>query len=307
MTDGSIVHMVVMKKKAQESPKTEESTRSSTPNPANIGTSNSRPQPPSANRITPPSTSTLNPIPPPPPLERPFPSSFSSSNSLLPENMPPMDKSTGNMLKQAMKSNPDIFLMMIKADPGLKNIIEKNPHLEAMLADPAIVDEMIEIMTDPDDMKDMQRQSDHLMGQLSDHPEAAAMYDRLMNQYYESVDKINDRHGVSHQEEVTEEEAQNPTLPNLWGSSPASTSSAGRTAGNNRSNPWSMPSASSMFGRRNQGTTQTQAQTSTENSRESPYSSSSLPFGGGSLDQGRNEMMYRLMEENPELLAAVSW
>ena len=196
-----------------------------------------------------------------------------------------------------MKSNPDLFMMMVKADPGMKNILEKNPQIEAMLHDPAIVDEMIDMMTDPEAMKDMQRQADHALGEISDHPEAAIMYDRLVNQYYESVDKINDRHGASQQEEITEEEAQNPNLPNLWGSS-SSTSAGARSARSATSNPWSIPPPSA-FNRRGMGT----AQASGEGSQEpSSYLS---PSGGESFEQTQHEVLYKLMEESPELLVAV--
>ena len=312
MTDGSIVHMVVMKKKTQVASKTEEPVRTTSSEPANSSLPYPPPSKPSTERVTPtisiPTSARMsNPLPTPPgPQLRSFPRSVPPSDPLSPDGMPAIDKSTGDMLKQMMKSNPDLFMMMIKADPGMKNILEKNPQIEAMLHDPAIVDEMIEMMTDPEAMKDMQRQADHALGEISDHPEAAVMYDRLVNQYYESVDKINDRHGVSHQEEVTEEEARNPNLPNLWGSSSSSSSAAAarsaRSARSATSNPWPVPPSSGFnipesVSRHGVGATQTPG----ENTRES----SSFPLGGGSFGQGQHELMYRMMEENPELLAAV--
>ena len=308
MTDGSIVHMVVMKKKTQVASKTEEPVCTTNSKPANSSPPSPPSHKPSTEKVTPTtSTSTSarmsNPfsIPQAPQL-RSFPRSVPPVDPLSPDGMPAIDKSTGDMLKQMMKSNPDLFMMMIKADPGMKNILEKNPQIEAMLHDPAIVDEMIEMMTDPEAMKDMQRQADHALGEISDHPEAAVMYDRLVNQYYESVDKINDRHGVSQQEEVTEEEARNPNLPNLWGSSPSSSSA--RSA-----RPAASPSSGSNFLRSLTRSDIRAAQAARENARESSSSSSSssssTPFGGDSVSQGQHELMYRMMEENPELLAAV--
>jgi hypothetical protein len=61
--------------------------------------------------------------------------------------------------------------------------------MEAMLHDPAIVDQMLTMMTDPEAMKEAQRMTDNALNELSDIPGGEAMYERVMSQYYEPLEK----------------------------------------------------------------------------------------------------------------------
>lgn len=80
-----------------------------------------------------------------------------------------------------MKQNPEMFIEMLKMDPGFKNVLEKNPQMEAILHDPQTLDYLFEMMSDPESMKNAVRQADATMNEISSIPGGEQMLDRVLS------------------------------------------------------------------------------------------------------------------------------
>ena len=80
-----------------------------------------------------------------------------------------------------LKQNPDLFIEMMKMDPGFKNVLEKNPQMESILHDPATLDYLFDIMSDPEQMKDAMRKADTAMNEISGIPGGDMMLDRILS------------------------------------------------------------------------------------------------------------------------------
>ena len=84
-------------------------------------------------------------------------------------------------LLSAFKDKPDLFIKMLKSDPGFRNVLEKNPQMEEVLNDPATLEMLIDTMSDPDSMQNLMRQNDAVMNQISEIPGGEQMLERVMN------------------------------------------------------------------------------------------------------------------------------
>lgn len=187
-----------------------------------------------------------------------------------------------------MKQNPEMFIEMLKMDPGFKNVLEKNPQMEAILHDPQTLDYLFEMMSDPESMKNAVRQADATMNEISSIPGGEQMLDRVLSvfvfdlsydqQYYEPLDKAKDSKNFD--KSAGDAHVGNPqetTLPNLWGNSASSSSST----------------------------------TSTPTRRPNLFSESTSPFSGGMggmdsmMNGSTDDLMMQLLGSNPELVTSV--
>ena len=81
----------------------------------------------------------------------------------------------------SFKDHPELLIQFLKADPGFRNVLEKNPQMEAMLNDQNTIDYLIEVMSNPDSMRDALRQTDEALNQVGDVPGGEQMLERVMN------------------------------------------------------------------------------------------------------------------------------
>ena len=120
-----------------------------------------------------------------------------------------------------LTDKPELFLSMLKMDPGMKNVLEKNPQMEAMLHDPATVEQLVDMLTDPEALKAAQRQTDNVLNEIGDIPGGEALLERVMSQYYEPLEREKERRGLGNSGNVDPAAAQQATIPNLWDSRPS--------------------------------------------------------------------------------------
>ena len=81
----------------------------------------------------------------------------------------------------SFKDHPELLIQFLKNDPGFRNVLEKNPQMEAMLNDQNTIDYLIELMSNPDSMRDALRQTDEALNQVGDVPGGEQMLERVMN------------------------------------------------------------------------------------------------------------------------------
>lgn len=143
----------------------------------------------------------------------------------MPMDWPTMETGTASGASEAVKKmiteKPDLFLTLVKMDPGMKNVLEKNPHMEAMLHDPSTIEQLVDMMTDPEAMKAAQRLTDNALNEIGEIPGGEAMLERVMSQYYEPLEREKERRGLANKGNVDPALAQQATIPNLWNSQPS--------------------------------------------------------------------------------------
>lgn len=84
-------------------------------------------------------------------------------------------------LMASFKDHPELFIQFLKADPGFRNVLEKNPRMEEMLNDPTTIDYLIDMMSNPDSMRDALRQTDEALNHVGDIPGGEQMLERVMS------------------------------------------------------------------------------------------------------------------------------
>ena len=88
-----------------------------------------------------------------------------------------------NMMKNPMMSNmlndPKQLMNVVNSNPQLKKVFDDNPELGAALQNEDIMDQMNEIMSDPEKLKDLLQQNDRLMMMAENDADLAPQIDRL--------------------------------------------------------------------------------------------------------------------------------
>ena len=84
-------------------------------------------------------------------------------------------------LMAGFKDHPELFIQFLKSDPGFRNVLEKNPRMEEMLNDPTTIDYLIDMMSNPDSMRDALRQTDEALNHVGDIPGGEQMLERVMS------------------------------------------------------------------------------------------------------------------------------
>ena len=128
-----------------------------------------------------------------------------------------------NPLVSQMMSNPETFKSMILSTPEIKRLYEANPQFAAVLNDPQMLQQIAEMMRNPELMAQMQANADRTMNQLENIPEAQ----RVMQRMFRDMDDAQaqaELDSVQHRPVVVPEAptGPNPTsdpIPNPWGSS----------------------------------------------------------------------------------------
>ena len=115
-------------------------------------------------------------------MNYPFSNSSFSSNRMGRDldNLPVNTEATKGLVN-VFRQNPDMFIEMMKMDPGFKNVLEKNPQMEQILHDPETLDYLFDMMSDPEAMKNAMRQTDAAMSEISNVPGGEQMLDRVLS------------------------------------------------------------------------------------------------------------------------------
>ncbi|KAI8371641.1 uncharacterized protein BYT42DRAFT_580948 [Radiomyces spectabilis] len=222
LREGHTVHVVksTPKSSASEpngSPSTTEPTAtSSSSSPANTSTPAVSSQPP---------LSTFNPA-----------SAFGQTNQGgMFGNMPPMAMDPDTMRQmmdspfmQSLLSNTDFVQSIIMSDPQIKALVEQNPEIGHAIRDPAFLRQSMEMMRNPELMREMQRSNDRALSNIEALPGGFNHLRRIFNTVQDplesslgrsdpSTDEANER--LARQLNVSsipENQINTQALPNPW-------------------------------------------------------------------------------------------
>ncbi|KAK8825103.1 hypothetical protein WA556_006392, partial [Blastocystis sp. ATCC 50177/Nand II] len=247
--------------------------------------------------------------------------SFPFGSSSQRSNVSPSLTAASGLIS-AFKDKPDLFVKMLKSDPGFRNVLEKNPQMEATLNDPATVEMLIDTMSDPTSMQNLMRQNDAVMNQISEIPGGEQMLERVMNQYYEPIDRERDQKGFSRPTAPTD--ASNQTVvPNLWGAPTPRSAPSTRPASSASSASVNPAGAASNATSNASATNAGSAGSATSTSPLASLTSLLNPLAGsaagnvasgaaghtnplGDLENNRTmQMMVQMAQEHPEVIASM--
>ncbi|KAI9365852.1 hypothetical protein BD770DRAFT_417555 [Pilaira anomala] len=207
--------------------------------------------PKASNATSTPTTTTAaqsEPIPPIPPTPSPSTLTGLGASPFGDMQMPNMDP---EVMRQMMDSpfmqnimgNTDFVRSIIMSNPQMKALVEQNPELGHVISDPAFLRQSMEMMRNPELMREMQRNNDRALSNIEAIPggfnHLRRMYNSVQgplesamgNNSAGSSDEANERLARElNVESVPENSLNTQALPNPW-AAPAS-----NTANNNHTN-----------------------------------------------------------------------
>ncbi|KAI8380719.1 hypothetical protein BD560DRAFT_386914 [Blakeslea trispora] len=142
--------------------------------------------PTSDKKATPP-PSTSEPIPPIPPT--PSPSNLTGvGGSPFDMQMPNMDPEVMRQMMdspfmQNLMSNTDFVRSIIMSNPQMKALVEQNPELGHIISDPAFLRQSMEMMRNPELMREMQRNNDRALSNIEAIPGGFNHLRRMYNTF----------------------------------------------------------------------------------------------------------------------------
>lgn len=165
------------------------------------------------------------------------------------QNPEMMNSIMNSPMMQSMMSNPELIRTMMESNPQMRQLLETNPELRHMLDDPELMRRSMEMMRDPNAMRNAMRNNDLAMSQIENIPGGFSALRRM----YEDV-----------QEPMMDAMASGSTDTSATGSSPSSseTPSGSGAAGTAMPNPWGAPATGNTSG---QSSTPTSGGTNTTN------------------------------------------
>lgn len=157
------------------------------------------------------------------------------------QNPEMMNSIMNSPMMQSMMSNPELIRTMMESNPQMRQLLETNPELRHMLDDPELMRRSMEMMRDPNAMRNAMRNNDLAMSQIENIPGGFSALRRM----YEDV-----------QEPMMDAMASGNTDTSATGSSPSSgtTSTGSGAAGTAMPNPWGTSATGNTSG---QSTTST--------------------------------------------------
>lgn len=78
-----------------------------------------------------------------------------------------------------MLGNKEMMAAMMKNNPMIEQMKKANPEIGDALEDPAVLEQMMEVMKDPVKMEEMLRQQDQMLTNLQNMPGGAKAFDKL--------------------------------------------------------------------------------------------------------------------------------
>ncbi|KAF1806877.1 hypothetical protein FB192DRAFT_1317274 [Mucor lusitanicus] len=208
---------------------------------------------------------TSDPIPPIPPTPSPStltglggnPSAASPFGDMQMPNMDPevMRQMMDSPFMQNIMGNTDFVRSIIMSNPQMKALVEQNPELGHVINDPAFLRQSMEMMRNPELMREMQRNNDRALSNIEAIPGGFNHLRRMYNTFQSPMESALSRGGSSASDEannqrlarelnvesVPENSLNTQALPNPW-AAPANNNNTNRNAtttanNNNTSSP----------------------------------------------------------------------
>lgn len=117
-----------------------------------------------------------------------------------------LDMLLNNPFIQSIFESTDFFELIINSNPQIKRMVEEHPELGNAIRDPATIKQAIEIMKNPNLMREMARSTDRAMANIETHPEGFRYLTKMFaneNDYlysdndYSSNDDVNSIHDTA--------------------------------------------------------------------------------------------------------------
>lgn len=88
-----------------------------------------------------------------------------------------------NPMVQSMLSNPDVMENMFNSNPQVKQLMEEHPELSQVINDPSLMQQTMELMKNPDTMRELLRSQDQAMRNIESIPGGFDALRRLYSVY----------------------------------------------------------------------------------------------------------------------------
>lgn len=130
-----------------------------------------------------------------------------------------------NPMVTALLSDPNIVREMLLSNPRMRQLVDRNPELNHVLNNPEVMRQTIEMMRNPELMREMTRNTDRQLANIETHPEGfnllSRLYHDLQDPLYDSMTQSGQQESSSNSAPIVDaqrnERNTNP-LPNPWSS-----------------------------------------------------------------------------------------
>lgn len=147
-----------------------------------------------------------------------------------------------NPMVSAMLSDPNIVREMLLSNPRMRQLVDRNPELNHVLNNPEVMRQTIEMMRNPELMREMTRNTDRQLANIETHPEGfnllSRLYSDLQDPLYDSFTQGGQQESTSNTPLVDAQRNERNTnpLPNPWSGGSQGKSLFHRCAGEQTSN-----------------------------------------------------------------------
>ncbi|KAJ1611755.1 ubiquitin-like protein [Cryptosporidium canis] len=160
---------------------------------------------------------------------------------------------------QSILSDPEVFRMILDSNPQLKALREQNPELNHIFNDPQFLQMSVDVLKNPELMKEMMRNSDRAISNIESIPGGFSALKRMYHTVQEPMwdaamynNSDNRKSNANHQYNIDKSSGPNSeALPNPWNSNKNSNCHSNNPE-ENSSSPSPSPSPLDIFERFNQ-------------------------------------------------------
>lgn len=135
-------------------------------------------------------------------------------------NRPNFEQLMDNPFVQSLLESPEFMEHMLTSNPQINRIVEENPELGNVLKDPRTLKQVMDMMKNPNLMKEMVRSTDLAIQNIETHPEGFRLLSKMFanseNDIYNSSSNSDDGKISKHD---TAPEPNSKPLPNPWAKS----------------------------------------------------------------------------------------
>jgi len=163
---------------------------------------------------------------------------MSQMQSQLMQNPELMQQMLSSPMMESLLSNPEMMTNLMLNNPQLQPMLDANPQIRHILSDPALMRQTMQMMRNPNAMREAMRHQDLAMSHLENHPEGfnalRRMYEEVQEPMMEATSGAGQQQTQSGQQQSTNPWAtgapNTSALPNPWGGTPTQPA-AGNGAG----------------------------------------------------------------------------
>ena len=185
------------------------------------------------------------------------PNPFGMDPMMNPMNADPqqMQAMMQSPMMQSLLDNPQMLQsmmeMQMQTNPQMRQLMESNPQLRQMMSDPAVLQQVTQMMRNPGAMQQAMRNQDLAMSNIENMPGGFAalssMYRDVQSPLEESMRNNPTPTAANNNRQQFDAGASGSAMPNPWGDNSATASNNSAT-NNNTTSSSSTPSANSVTG-----------------------------------------------------------